>query len=1171
MRKFTGVLFGLIVLAAAAMLVGPSFINWNNYKNEVTQRVKEVTGRDLTINGNIRVAVLPAPALVVSDVSLANSDGATARHMVTLKSAEIRLALAPLLAGQVKVETLKLIEPVIYLERLSDGSANWEFKAMNGATSRDQNPTTSGGAIAGQSAPPAIAFDNLSIENATLIYMDAISSVAERIEKLSARIAAASLQGPMETVGTGTVRGVPLTFNLSVGEIIHQRTVPFNLRAGAVAGKVKGQVGGMLVNLTEMPKFKGNVKVEGEDLAAALSSLSGTVVPSMLAQSFYVGGDVSATAAEVQMGNVDIGLGETRASGDLRLDMGDKPRVNARLEVRKVDLDALVAPKSAPTLTDARRAKDIVTPKMELPSAKAPFRLTLPKGLEASAIVSIDAIAFRNDVIRDALLNAKLVDGLLTVNQFSAQFPGGSDLAASINLHSPNGIPAFSANIDSTVNDVRGVLRWLDVDVPSVPADRLRKMSVRAQMTGTPEQVQIDSVDLRFDSSRLTGGITLALRKRLGVGANLTLDRLNLDSYIGARKAKVIRAPTGVVAKTAEAVTPENKSGSVGLFSALAALTRVDANLKAHVKSLVYEANPIRDLIVDATVYNGAADIRRLSVGKYGGASASLKGKLENLVGVPSVEDLSFELKIADTGRFARIVGAELSPPLKDLGSVNAKGRINGNLLRPHVDVKAGLAGGTVSIKGRVSVIPTADMVDAYISLRHEDLVRLLGKFGSSYRPTGRVGSIKFDADVKASEKTVSMRNLRAAIGELSVHGQADIALGGSKPGIKAAIGMDELIIDPFLPSPSQRSRRASSRLSKDTKRRSSSGSDAAGRQFSNDRIDLSDLNLMDADVQFKAPSVAYDGVLIENLDFSASLKDGVLTVPKLSGQIFDGSLHATLEAATGPHNRLALKGGVNGVNMAKSLRAMTGEASANGRMKIDLDFASTGQSMRELMGSLGGTATVALTDVDVKKAAKGTTMSGLLSLLTALNKLSRSNNNDRAQMTGSFRISDGIAHSKDVKITSAFADGAAVGDINLPAWTIDMQGQLQLGQSLITQLLRAKIREANSAVPFAITGALDAPDVKVDTSALFGADVPIPGADFIWKNAPKGVGDILRDVLGGGTSSMRPKSRPLPTPPPIISGGQNPPSDVSSPKPSQQREAPMVNPEEIFKQLFKL
>ena len=43
----------------------------------------------------------------------------------------------------------------------------------------------------------------------------------------------------------------------------------------------------------------------------------------------------------------------------------------------------------------------------------------------------------------------------------------------------------------------------------------------------------------------------------------------------------------------------------------------------------------------------------------------------------------------------------------------------------------------------------------------------------------------------------------------------------------------------------------------------------------------------------------------------------------------------------------------------------------------------------------------MALTDVKVKKAGKGSTMAGLLGLLNSLNKLGGSNINDQAQMTG--------------------------------------------------------------------------------------------------------------------------------------------------------------------------
>ena len=54
------------------------------------------------------------------------------------------MALGPLLGGQVKVETLKLIEPVIHLERLSDGSVNWAFKAVKRGGDGDANRTASG-------------------------------------------------------------------------------------------------------------------------------------------------------------------------------------------------------------------------------------------------------------------------------------------------------------------------------------------------------------------------------------------------------------------------------------------------------------------------------------------------------------------------------------------------------------------------------------------------------------------------------------------------------------------------------------------------------------------------------------------------------------------------------------------------------------------------------------------------------------------------------------------------------------------------------------------------------------------------------------------------------------------------------------------------------------------
>ena len=45
--------------------------------------------------------------------------------MVRLKSLEVRIRFLPLLKGNIEVESVTLVEPVIELEVLADGRANW--------------------------------------------------------------------------------------------------------------------------------------------------------------------------------------------------------------------------------------------------------------------------------------------------------------------------------------------------------------------------------------------------------------------------------------------------------------------------------------------------------------------------------------------------------------------------------------------------------------------------------------------------------------------------------------------------------------------------------------------------------------------------------------------------------------------------------------------------------------------------------------------------------------------------------------------------------------------------------------------------------------------------------------------------------------------------------------
>ena len=101
-KVFIGVVAVVLILLATALIV-PSFIDWNDYKDEIAAKAGKVTGRELDIGGDIRLTLLPAPTLVVTDVRLANIDGAADAEMIRLKSLEVRVALAPLLAGEIQV------------------------------------------------------------------------------------------------------------------------------------------------------------------------------------------------------------------------------------------------------------------------------------------------------------------------------------------------------------------------------------------------------------------------------------------------------------------------------------------------------------------------------------------------------------------------------------------------------------------------------------------------------------------------------------------------------------------------------------------------------------------------------------------------------------------------------------------------------------------------------------------------------------------------------------------------------------------------------------------------------------------------------------------------------------------------------------------------------------
>ena len=87
-------------------------------------QVRAATGRELTLAGELSPSLWPVLGVRTGPVTLSNAAWGAAEHMVSASAAEIGVELAALLSGEIKVTTLRLVDPVVALEIGGDGQAN---------------------------------------------------------------------------------------------------------------------------------------------------------------------------------------------------------------------------------------------------------------------------------------------------------------------------------------------------------------------------------------------------------------------------------------------------------------------------------------------------------------------------------------------------------------------------------------------------------------------------------------------------------------------------------------------------------------------------------------------------------------------------------------------------------------------------------------------------------------------------------------------------------------------------------------------------------------------------------------------------------------------------------------------------------------------------------------
>ena len=110
-----------LVLVAVVLLVDP-----NDYKDDIAGFVRKETGRELHLEGDLKLSVFPSVAIEVRKASLGNPTGFGAEPFVAIGDARLVMRLWPLLRKHFEVKRVRLTGLNLHLITDKSGHGNWE-------------------------------------------------------------------------------------------------------------------------------------------------------------------------------------------------------------------------------------------------------------------------------------------------------------------------------------------------------------------------------------------------------------------------------------------------------------------------------------------------------------------------------------------------------------------------------------------------------------------------------------------------------------------------------------------------------------------------------------------------------------------------------------------------------------------------------------------------------------------------------------------------------------------------------------------------------------------------------------------------------------------------------------------------------------------------------------
>lgn len=449
----------LLLLAGAAVLLAPALIPAETVKAQLMERVRDATGRSMTIDGRLSVKLFPFIGVEAEQVTLSNPEGFGTEPFLRVGALQVNVALLPLLKKDIQVDRFVLRDPVIRLAVNRAGRGNWEFRPAQATAAPGDAPGAPAAAAAGLKG---LRLSAIEIRNGALYYADAAGG-KQALEQLDATLSLRDIAAPLEVAASALWQGRQVKARLS-----------FDSLQSAAAGKPSAftaDVAGEAVQIKASGTLAGDtVRGKASVVSPSLKRLAAWLAPQAppmatpATLALEARADVACSGRQCALDALTLALDAIRATGRATVSLaGAVPKLELRLKAGVLDVNPFLA--AASTAVDPLAA---LFPLISEAHAIAPrwstetIDLSGLRAADVDAVVETTGITFRQFRIGATALNATVKGGRLSAAiRDAALYDGTGSMTLSAEAEGRYGLDAALTGIalEPLLRDAAGMDR----------------------------------------------------------------------------------------------------------------------------------------------------------------------------------------------------------------------------------------------------------------------------------------------------------------------------------------------------------------------------------------------------------------------------------------------------------------------------------------------------------------------------------------------------------------------------------------------------------------------------------------------------------------------------------------------------------------------------------------